>query len=196
MPGDASERLHATVIGGISKASVFNCRRITVATSGRSVGGTLITNPASVCSHCIVPPVSSWLATILLGSGGNCSGPSAGHFITNKWITLPLHVDAPHGPGLYGPPRVPYTPSPYWLEPGTHFLEPFHLLRFDPSIGHRADVEQQVAVAADDAQQRLQALHARFRGVVRFPRPLLCDRHAGFPGRSRLKPPICCSGVS
>ena len=70
--------------------------------------------------------------------------------------------------------------SPYFA---SHWpiSEPLDLPRLDAAVGHGADVEQQVAVAADRVDQHVKTLLQRLQLIVRLPRPLLTDRHAGFP---------------
>ena len=41
------------------------------------------------------------------------------------------------------------------FQPSAHFFEPSHLPRFDSSVGHRADVEKKIAIAANGLQERL-----------------------------------------
>src|SRR4030042_3023389 len=74
---------------------------------------------------------------------------------------------------------------PVFFEPGTHFFQPFDLPRLDLPVRHGADVKQKIAVTADDLHKRIDTLLERFELIVRFPRPLLADCHAGLPG------PLC-----
>ena len=81
-------------------------------------------------------------------------------------------------------------------EPGAHLLEAFDLARLDLAGGHRTDVEQQVAVAAGAADERLQALLERLHRSSGFQahwlQMVMQDSH----GRLIWKPPMVCSGVS
>ena len=67
-------------------------------------------------------------------------------------------------------------------QPCAHLLQAFDLARFDATVGHRTDIEEQVAVSAGAEHQRAQALFERLHRVIRFPGPLLANGHAGFPG--------------
>src|ERR1039458_4510189 len=80
--------------------------------------------------------------------------------------------------GLPGPAARAIDRFAIFPEPITHLLQPAHLARLDPAIRHRADVEEQVAVAARATDQRLQAFLEGFHLVIRLPCPLLADRRS------------------
>ena len=74
------------------------------------------------------------------------------------------------------------------LQPGADLAEPVGLSRLDLAGRHRADVQQQVAVAAGAGDQRPHALVERLHRVVGLPRPLLADGDAGLPRPVGLEP--------
>ena len=66
-------------------------------------------------------------------------------------------------------------------QPVTDFLQAGGLGRFDHPVRPRADVQQPVAVVADDLHQHADAQVQRMDLVVRFPAPLAAQLAAGFP---------------
>ena len=69
-------------------------------------------------------------------------------------------------------------------QPGAQLFEPLGLLRRNLTVGHRAHIEQQVAIPARATDQHLQAGGVGLDPVlVPAPGPLAAarDRHAGFP---------------
>ena len=67
------------------------------------------------------------------------------------------------------------------FEPGAKFAEAHRLLRLDPPVGHRAEVEEEVAVSARADDEHSQALFKRSDRVVRFPAPLVLQRGVRLP---------------
>lgn len=72
-------------------------------------------------------------------------------------------------------------PASKAAQPRAHLLQAPDLARLDATVGHRTDVEEQVAVAAGAAHQRLQAFGQRLHRVLRFPGPLFANRDATLP---------------
>ena len=67
------------------------------------------------------------------------------------------------------------------LHPAADLPQPFDLARLDLAVGHRPDVEHEVAVVARVGHQQIDALLEALQLVVGFPGPLLADRHVAFP---------------
>ena len=80
-------------------------------------------------------------------------------------------------------------------QPLAHLAQPLDLPRLDPAVGHRADVEQQVAVAADARTSVWMHSWSDFIWSSGFHAHCWQIVMHVSQGR-RLKPPTCCSGVS